>query len=307
MLAVVPVPGVVGFNPSATNVASAKNSGIELEVSYKNFDNPMNYSLGGNISFIKNEVTGLGEGGQPISSGNVFGAGDFVSYTEIGMPIAYFYGYETGGIFQTNEEADANISQPNAQAGDVIFVDQNLDGTIDGDDKVMIGNPHPDFTYGINLTAGFKGFDLSAFFQGTQGNEIYNTLAIYTDFPTFFSLNRSTRVLDSWSSTNTGAEMPALSENVTNSETNPNSYFVEDGSYFRLKNLQLGYNIPSSALSKLGMSAARIYVQGTNLFTSTKYNGADPEIQESGSLTLGVDYGKYPLAKVVTVGLKFNF
>lgn len=304
--------GTTAIDASApyVNVGEFRNSGIELALGYAGATTS-GFSYGVDVIFssYKNEVISL------IT--DYYTGGDFrngnATRTGYGADrvLSEFYGRQVIGIFASEEEVAAAPDQGFATNADGVgrfqYANLNEDNVINDDDRTFIGSPHPDFTYGINLTAGFKGFDLSAFFQGTQGNEIYNTLAIYTDFPTFFSLNRSTRVLDSWSSTNTGAEMPALSENVTNSETNPNSYFVEDGSYFRLKNLQLGYNIPSSALSKLGMSAARIYVQGTNLFTSTKYNGADPEIQESGSLTLGVDYGKYPLAKVVTVGLKFNF
>jgi TonB-linked SusC/RagA family outer membrane protein len=304
--------GTTAIDASApyVNVGEFKNSGIELALGYAGATTS-GFSYGVDVIFssYKNEVISLIT---DYYTGGGFRNGD-ATRTGYGADrvLSEFYGRQVIGIFASEAEVAAAPDQGFATNADGVgrfqYANLNEDNVINDDDRTFIGSPHPDFTYGINLTAGFKGFDLSAFFQGTQGNEIYNTLAIYTDFPTFFSLNRSTRVLDSWSSTNTGAELPALSENVTNSETNPNSYFVEDGSYFRLKNLQLGYNIPSSALSKLGMSAARIYVQGTNLFTSTKYNGADPEIQESGSLTLGVDYGKYPLAKVVTVGLKFNF
>jgi hypothetical protein len=188
--------------------------------------------------------------------------------------------------------------------------DVDGDGDVDDDDRTFIGSPHADFTYGLNLNAGFKGFDVSAFFSGSQGNDAFNVLKIYTDFPSFVDLNRSTRVLDSWTPENTGAELPALSAGAAstgNNETNSNSYYVEDASYFRLKNLQIGYTLPSNFSSKLAMDNARIYVQGTNLLTITDYNGADPEIQESGTLGLGVDYGKFPQSRILSVGFKFNF
>jgi TonB-linked SusC/RagA family outer membrane protein len=303
MLAVVPVPGVVGFNPSATNVASAKNSGIELEVSYKNFDNPMNYSLGGNISFIKNEVTGLGEGGQAISSGNVFGAGDFVSYTEIGMPIAYFYGYETGGIFQTNDEADANTSQPNAQAGDVIFVDQNADGMINGEDKVMIGNPHPDFTYAMNCEVKYKGFDLSVFLQGSQGNDIYNGVFRY-DLST---TNLPISALERWTGEGSTNEYPRISHSDPNQNNRVSDRFVEDGSYFRIKNLQIGYTLNNTTAKKIGASSVRLYISAQNLLTITNYSGLDPEIGSRGTLEIAIDRGFYPSPRIFMGGLNVTF
>ena len=303
MLAVVPVPGVVGFNPSATNVASAKNSGIELAVNYKNFDNPMSYSFGGNISFIKNEVTGLGEGGQPISSGNVFGAGDFVSYTEIGMPIAYFYGYETGGIFQTNEEADANISQPNAQAGDVIFIDQNADGTIDGEDKVMIGNPHPDFTYAVNCEVKYKGFDLSVFLQGSQGNDIYNGVFRY-DLNT---TNLPISALERWTGEGSTNEYPRISHTDPNQNNRVSDRFVEDGSYFRIKNMQLGYTLNNTTTQKVGASSVRVYISAQNLLTITKYSGLDPEIGSRGTLEIAIDRGFYPSPRIFMGGINVTF
>ena len=159
---------------------------------------------------------------------------------------------------------------------------------------------------------------MTAYFQGSQGNDIYNYNKIFTDFPTFFNGNRSTRVLDSWSETNPGGSLPALSENITNNETAPNSFFVEDGSYLRLKNLQLGYNIPSSVLSNIGVLNARVYVQGTNLFTIAGYDGLDPEFQSTAdpnnpaeggtNLTLGVDEGRfYPVSRIFTVGVKATF
>ena len=303
MLAVVPVPGVVGFNPSATNVASAKNSGIELEVSYKNYDNPIYYSLGGNISFIKNEVTGLGEGGQPISSGNVFGAGDFVSYTEIGLPIAYFYGYETGGIFQTNEEAEANTSLPNAQAGDVIFVDQNADGMIDGEDKVMIGNPHPDFTYAMNCEVKYKSFDLSVFLQGSQGNDIYNGIFRY-DLNT---TNLPISALERWTGEGSTNEYPRISHSDPNQNNRVSDRFVEDGSYFRIKNLQIGYTLNNTSSKKIGASSVRIYVSAQNLLTFTNYSGLDPEIGSRGTLEIAIDRGFYPSPRIFMGGVNVSF
>ena len=154
---------------------------------------------------------------------------------------------------------------------------------------------------------GYKAFDLAAFFYGSQGNDIYNYEKIFTDFPTFFNGNRSTRVLDSWTPDNTDATLPALSQTIQNSETQPNSYFVEDGSFFRLKNLQLGYTLPQNAIESIGMDNLRVYVQATNLFTITDYEGFDPEIPSGSNILLGVDSNIYPLAQQFTLGLNAKF
>jgi TonB-linked SusC/RagA family outer membrane protein len=303
MLAVVPLPGVVGFSPSATNVASAKNSGIELALNHRNQIGKWNYSIGGNIAFIKNEVTDLGEGGQPLSTGNVFGAGDFVSYTEIGMPIAYFYGYETDGIFQTNAEAEAYTALPDAQAGDVRFVDQNGDNVIDGDDKVQIGNPHPDFTYGINMEAKYKGFDLTLFLQGSHGNDLYNGVFRY-DLNT---TNLPVSALERWTGEGSSNLQPRISHSDPNQNNRVSDRFIEDGSYMRIKNLQLGYTLPASVLEQMKISNFRVYVAANNLFTFTNYSGLDPEIGSRGTLEIGIDRGFYPSARSFIVGLNVTF
>ena len=303
MLAVVPLPGVVGFSPSATNVASAKNSGVELALNHRNQVGDWNYSIGGNIAFIKNEVTGLGEGGQPISTGNVFGAGDFVSYTEIGMPIAYFYGYETDGIFQTDDEATAYTALPDAQAGDVRFVDQNGDGVVDGDDKVQIGNPHPDFTYGLNMEVKHKGFDLSLFLQGSHGNDLYNGVFRY-DLNT---TNLPVSALERWTGEGTSDIHPRISHSDPNQNNRVSDRFIEDGSYMRVKNLPLGYTLPASVLEQMKISKFRVYVAASNLFTFTNYSGLDPEIGSRGTLEIGIDRGFYPSARSFMAGVNITF
>jgi outer membrane receptor protein involved in Fe transport len=303
MLAVVPLPGVVGFLPSATNVASAKNSGFEFAVNHRNQKGLWNYSIGGNIAFIKNEVTDLGEGGQPVATGSVFGIGDLVSYTEIGQPIAYFYGYETNGIFQTDEEATAYAALPDAQAGDVIFVDQNEDGVINSEDKVMIGNPHPDFTYGINMEASYRGFDFTLFLQGSQGNDILNGVFRY-DLNT---TNLPVAALERWTGEGTSDWYPRISHADPNQNNRISDRFVEDGSYMRVKNVQLGYTLPESAMQRLNIGKCRIYVAANNLFTFTQYSGLDPEVGTRGTLEIGIDRGFYPSARTFLAGINVNF
>ena len=303
MLAVVPLPGVVGFLPSATNVASAKNSGFEFMVNHRNQKGLVEYEVGGNISFIRNEVTDLGEGGQPISTGSVFGIGDLVAYTEIGMPMAYFYGYETAGIFQTDEEAAAYEALPNAQAGDVIFVDQNGDGTIDADDKTMIGNPHPDFTYGFNASLNYKAFDFSLFLQGTHGNDVLNGVFRY-DLNT---TNLPVAALERWTGEGTSDLYPRISHSDPNQNNRISDRFVEDGSFLRIKNVQVGYTLPESVMQRLQIGKCRIYVAASNLFTFTSYSGLDPEIGTRGTLEIGIDRGFYPAARTFMAGVNVNF
>jgi len=304
MLARVPIPGVVGLEPSATNVASARNSGVELYLNYRNKDRKdFTYSVGGNISFIKNEVTGLGEGGQPISTGNVFGNGDFVAYTEIGMPIAYFYGYETDGIFQTDEAAIANTAQPEAAAGDVIFVDQNDDGEINDQDKVMIGNPHPGFTYGFTVDLTYKNFDLNLFINGSQGNDLYAGYFRYD----LNQVNLPISFLERWTGEGSTNENPRVSNSDPNGNNRVSDRFVEDGSFTRIKNIQLGYTLPNTVAQKIKLRKVRVYIAAQNLFTFTKYTGLDPEIGSRGTLEIGIDRGFYPAARMFMAGLNVNF
>jgi len=303
MLAAVPLPGIVGLNPSATNVASARNTGVEIALGYRNRDRRFKYSANGNISFIKNEVIGLGEGGQPISTGNVFGSGDFVSYTEIGQPIAYFFGFETAGIFQTIEEAAANTAQPNATAGDIIFVDQNGDGILDGSDKVMIGNPHPDFTFGLVLEAEYQNFDFSLFLQGSKGNDLYNGIFRY-DLNT---TNLPISALERWTGEGSTNENPRISNQDPNQNNRVSDRFVEDGSFTRVKNIQVGYTLPKRVLEKINIQKFRFYLGAQNLWTFTKYTGLDPEIGSRGTLEIGIDRGFYPAARMFMTGVNVTF
>ena len=324
----------IDANAPYVNIGEVNNTGIELAIGYAD-QTSSGFSYGVDLIFSSydNEVTQLAS---EFQVGGGFRNGNNATRTEVGQPISSFYGRQVIGIFETQDDLDAiglkdvnDIDldgdveellldddgktipgQSGAAIGRFQYADINNDGVVDDEDRTYIGSPHADFTYGLNLNVGFKGFDVSAFFSGSQGNDAYNVLKIYTDFPSFVDLNRSTRVLDSWTPTNTGASLPQLSAGAAssgNNETNSNSYYVEDASYFRLKNLQIGYTLPSSISSKLAMDNARIYVQGTNLFTLTDYNGADPEIQESGTLGLGVDYGKFPQSRILSVGFKFNF
>ena len=192
------------------------------------------------------------------------------------------------------------------------FVDINGDGVITAADKTIIGNPHPDFTYGFNVNLGYKNWDLAIFGQGTQGNEIFNYLKYWTDFNTFQGNRSADMLYNSWKKQGDNALLPRLnSQDGTSQQIS--SYFVEDGSYMRIKNIQLTYTFPTTILSKIKLSSAQIYIQGQNLFTFTKYKGLDPDInlRNSGNdnqdIHMGIDEGAFPVAKSYNVGLRLGF
>jgi TonB-linked SusC/RagA family outer membrane protein len=271
------------------NQGDIVNRGFDIALGYADETaSGFSYGISANVSRYKNEVLSLS--GQ--LTGDSFRPG-VLTRSDVGQPLSSFFGLEVTGFDDT---------------GRFTYADTDGDGTVDFEaDRTFIGSPHPDFTYGINLNFGYKGFDLSAFFNGSQGNDIYNYDKIFTDFPTFVNSNRSVRVLDSWTPTNTDATLPALSLGGTG-ETRPSTYFVEDGSFIRLKNLQLGYSLPNTIIEKIGASSVRVYVQGTNLLTFTDYTGFDPEINAIGNnqLNLGIDNNVYPQAKIITFGINLK-
>ena len=307
MLAYVPNPGTAGLDPGPSNVASASNRGAELAVGYQGGEGDFAYNLNGNISAYRNEVTDLGAPvdslNQPIYTGNVFGSGDFVAITDIGLPIATFWGFETAGIYQTDEEAMADTSQVNAVAGDVIFVDQNGDGVINNEDKVVIGNPHPDFTYGFTAGAKYRNFDVTLFLQGSHGNDIYKGMFRY-DLNT---TNLPTSALDRWTGEGSTNEAPRVTHADLNQNNRVSDRFIEDGSYLRVKSLMVGYTLPSEILDRVGISKFRIYASANNLFTLTKYTGLDPEIGTRGTLEIGIDRGFYPSPRIYNLGINVTF
>ncbi|MCX2680958.1 TonB-dependent receptor [Galbibacter sp. EGI 63066] len=303
--------------PPYVNLGSIENKGVDAILSYADqTDSGFSYGIDVNFSSYKNEVIDLISAFQ--GGFDNFRTTGTVTRTQEGQPISSFYGRVVEGIFASEAEvsaaADQGFATPADGVGRFQYRDLNNDGVINDDDRTFIGSPHPDFTYGVNLTLGYKGFDMSAFFQGSQGNEIFNNDKVYTDFPSFFNANRSVRVLDSWTPDNLDAELPALSQSITNNEGNANSFFVEDGSYMRLKNLQIGYTLNEEVSSYLGMDSVRFYLQGTNLFTITGYDGVDPELQprflDNGAidnLTIGVSDNNYPLASIYSFGINLKF
>ncbi|MBK8427820.1 MAG: SusC/RagA family TonB-linked outer membrane protein [Lewinellaceae bacterium] len=305
MLYAAPIPLTVGANPPVRNIASVKNTGWETDVQYRNRSGAFKYSVGGNFSAVKNEVTGLGEGGEPVFAGRVQSANASVTKTEVGQPIGAYFGYVTDGIFQTRQEvADHAFQNENTAPGDIRFKDLNGDGVVNTDDQTYIGNPIPDFTYGFNADVEWKGFDLGIFLQGAQGNDLYNATVRYD----FTYVNRPVSVLNRWTGPGTSNSEPRVNLSDPNQNARVSDRFVENGSYLRLKNVQLGYSLPKSLLQRIGFEKFRVYVSGQNMFTFTRYTGMDPEIGSyGGALAAGIDRGFYPQARVLLGGINALF
>ncbi len=321
MIIASPLPSTaIDANPAFINAGEVNNKGFDISVNYYNPDqtSQLKWDIGLNVSAYKNELVKVnGDNPDAFLNGSVFRSGT-ITRSSNGQPISYYFGRDVLGIFQNANEVssapDQGFATPEDGVGRFRYRDIDGNGVINDDDRTILGDPHPDFTYGINANLSYKDFFLTMFLQGVHGNELYHFAKIESDFPTFLNSNRSVRVLDSWTPNNTDASLPALSTSIRNNESQPNSYFVEDGSYLRLRNLQVGYNFEIPSLS---ITNARIYVQGTNLFTITDYNGSEPEIGQTaagddptppaGDLTIGVDDGRFPQPRTYILGLNFNF
>lgn len=300
-------------NIPAFNVGSMQNRGVEFSLNYKsNAENIVRYGLGFNLSTYRNLVLALDENEKTFYTGYGLRT-PAVTRTEAGKPLSSFYGYIVDGIFQSEEEVKtyAKFEGYNAP-GKFKYRDVNGDGEITTADQTYIGSPHPDFAYGLNLNVGYKAFDLTLFGAGVQGNDIYNYVRYWTDFNTFQG-NRSKRALyDAWQPGKTDAKITAPFANDAIS-SRPSTYFLEDGSYFRMKNIQLSYQMPQNLTSSIGMGSLQLYVQGTNLFTLTKYSGLDPDINLRNYFAgdrnrqIGVDEGVYPVSKNIIFGINVGF
>ena len=306
MLMEMPIPEYVGEQRPIGNVGEMKNSGIEFEIGYKFSIADAKFHVKGNLSYLKNELINLGNETGIKDYDSMQGIGT-ITRAENGQPFPFFYGYKTAGVFQNEAQvngyrnAAGQLLQPDAVPGDLIFVDVNGDGKITSEDQTNIGKGTPDWTYGLNLTAEWRGFDLSAMFQGTIGNDIYDA-TMRTDKA---GLNLPSWMLERWTGEGTSNTIPRFvygnASNLVSSDL-----YVHDGSYLRLKNLQIGYTIPQHITRRAFINKLRVYVSGENLLTFTKYHGFDPEIA-SGGTSLGVDYGSYPQARVWTIGVNVGF
>jgi TonB-dependent starch-binding outer membrane protein SusC len=318
-----PIPGTTGFSTISANIGSMENTGVELALRanvIQGGDNGLNWTANFNISRNRNKVTGLYLD-QPLNFG-------FASRAEVGQPLGAFYGYVMDGIIQTGDavcytQAGETSAQRNARcaaaglafqssltdAGDIRFRDLNADGVITADDRTIIGNPWPDFEGGFTNTFGYRGLDMTAFLQFSKGNDVWNGNRTYMDRFGSGGDNHTTRALERWTPENPSTTEPRAIWTDPNVNSRNSSRFIEDGSYIRLKNLVVGYTVPTRTLGGLGMRSARIYLQGQNLWTSTKYSGMDPEVNFSGAsaVTRGTDFYTLPQLRTVTIGVNVGY
>jgi TonB-dependent starch-binding outer membrane protein SusC len=331
-----PIPRTTGFTTIATNIGSMENKGVELGLTshwLQSKSNGLSFSSTLTVARNRNKVLELFNN-QPVNS-------NFASRYDVGKPFGFFYGHIMEGIFQSADQicSDPTGVQCKAQGkhayqvwstsnprlstapGDVMFKDIRgrdaagkvvdvPDGIINADDRDQIGDPWPDYEGGLTNTIAYKMVDVSAFLQFSQGNDIYNPMRYYMDRYGSDGDNHTTRALQRWTPTNPSNTEPRAIWGDPNQNTRPSSRFVEDGSYVRLKNLTVGFKLPTTIAQKGGFRNARLYVTGTNIWTKTDYSGFDPEVNyqgESSSATRGTDFYTIPQQRVWTFGVNVNF
>jgi hypothetical protein len=304
------LPGTAGLNTQTVNAGIVKDKGVELGLTYNSDKNAaFTYSVNATLTKINNKVQELAPGLENIAVGTNF-RNELAPLTiRVGQPLYSYYVLKTDGIFQSQAEADnyknakgAKI-QPNAKAGDFKFVDINGDGSIDGNDRYFAGSAYPDFSYGLSFNASYKNFDFNIFAQGVQGNKLFNAVKRTTYSASGPSYNKLVGILDAWSPENPGGKVPIISTSDANGNFAASDFYVEDGSYLRIRNVTLGYSLPKSLANKLKTGGVRIYATANNLFTITNYSGFDPEI---GMDNNGLDVGRYPQARSFILGLSVN-
>jgi TonB-dependent starch-binding outer membrane protein SusC len=309
-----PLTGPSSGNP-VINIGDMSNRGVDLQLNYRaKVNRDFGYNLGVTFSHYKNRIDRIDANSNSFIRSGGSRIGD-ITYNTAGEPISQFYGYQTDGLWQSWEQIYAAIDTTGGQGvggikpGRFRFKDLNGDRRIDAKDEALIGSPLPDFFYGINLTLNYKAFDFTAYFQGVYGNEIFNYVKYFSHTPAF-QANYSREMLYE-----AGRSLPVLdaSDGYSNQRSD---FYVEDGSYFRARNIQLGYTLPNAAVSRVGIDRLRIYVQAQNAFTFTKYSGLDPDvtidnIQEGyvarRDYTIGVDRGRYPMARQIIFGVNLEF
>ena len=307
----IPVSGITGnYAPGASaptvNAGTVRNSGIEFSIDYKNkFSENLSMSAGYNITFLKNEVLEVNNGTGFIEGGS-FGVGQpSPSRMEVGKPIGYFYGYKTDGVFQNQAEVAAHPSQvalgANASPGDIRFVDVNNDGVIDAKDRTNLGNPIPKATMGFNFQVNYKNLDFAVYTFASVGNDMVRNYE-----RTLSDANRLNYVLDRWTGEGSSYSTPRVTTGAT-ANTVFSDYFVEDASYLRIQNIQLGYTLDPKISEIAKITKLRLYAGVNNLYTFTKYKGFDPGASNGNPIGGGIDYGFYPVPRTYLLGLNINF
>lgn len=341
----IPVPAQTGFTTASRNVGSIDNKGIEIALNYRHSMHDFSYNIGFNLTTVNNKLLSLATNQTYIN--NLYslgfsstGVNNWVTYTRsyVGGAIGEFYGYKSNGVFQSQKEIDdlnataaarngAGIQyQPSAKPGDHKYIDVNGDGKVTNDDQTSLGSPIPKFYGGLNLEASYKAFDINAFFYGTYGNKIFNyqeaTLESFQSTTGSVGIqNMSEKYYhNAWSSSNPSNRYSRLTSNDVNQNTRPSDLYVENGSYLRLRNLQIGYTLPALLSKRVSITRFRVYISAQNLFTITKYSGLDPEIGQPATLdpvtnqptihnvtASGIDVGTYPSSRFYTLGLNVTF
>jgi TonB-linked SusC/RagA family outer membrane protein len=299
------VPGYTGQSPPRVNAGTVENTGIEFDVNYRFSPiKDLNIGLKANASYVKNTIVDYGNASGENSYGGIGAASlsNFI-YQRNGYPNPFFYGHVTDGILQTQAEADAyNFTyNQNAKPGDVKFKDVNGDTVLNNDDRTMIGKPVPDWVFGFTITASYKGFDFYTFLQGVEGCEIFD-ISKRPDVP---KANLPAWIMDRWTGEGSSNQYPRLVSSESNNNWRPSDLFIKDGSYLRIKAVQVGYTLPQQLTRKASIERIRVWVGAENLFTFTKYEGFDPEI---GDGQLGVSrMGNYPVARTINCGVEITF
>jgi TonB-linked SusC/RagA family outer membrane protein len=306
LLLSVQVPTLTGFSSATRNIGKVENKGMEFALTTRNLTGAFTWSTDFNLSFNRNKVLALGPTGDAIRSGT--GVGE-TNITVIGEPLGSFFGYRQLGVFRDQADLDASPRFADARPGDVKYADVNNDGRIDANDRTLIGNNQPDFIYGMTNRFGFKGFDLSVVVQGVQGGQILNLSRRFFE-NLEGNANALTTVLNRWRSPQEPGDgvTPRANTRTTGNNNAVSSRWVESASYFRVRNITLGYNVPNTFTQRVKVQNLRLYAGVQNALTLSKYLGYNPEVSGyESALTGGVDYGSYPLARTYTIGLNLNF
>lgn len=309
MLMDMQVPGYAGDSAPVGNVGDMVNSGVEFDITYRGQAGKFNYFISANASYGKNHLSYLGDESTFLSgSSHKIGT---LTRGDVGMTFPYFYGWKTDGIFQNQAEVDSYVNSegakllPNAQPGDVRFVDYNGDGVINDDDRTMIGKGIPDYTFGLTLGFDWNGIDFSMLLQGQTGNDIFNV----TRRTDLYYINLPKTILNRWTGEGSTDKYPRFTFDSANENLRVSDLWIEDGSFLRARNIQLGYSLPSKLTKKVGIERFRVYVQAENAFTLTKYTGCDPEVNGGNGFgtEAGIDRGVYPQSRTLSLGINLNF
>jgi TonB-linked SusC/RagA family outer membrane protein len=302
-----PASGILGVSapgsqPPVVNAGTVENEGVEFAIGYKTyFSDDFDFSINYNVTFLENRVLSVNNGTGFVPGGG-FGVGqDFPARFQEGQPIGYFFGLQTDGIFQNQREVEEHATQLNAAPGDIRFIDANGDGVISPEDRVAIGNPIPTVTMGLNLSFNYKNWDFNSYAFASLGNKIVRNYERVQPL-----VNRSVYTLNRWVGEGTSNTVPRVTTGATlNNQFS--DFFIEDGSFVRIQNVQLGYSFPKNLSGRFGVSKLRLYASANNLFTLTKYRGFDPNVSSGNPVGAGIDGGVYPVPTTYLLGINLKF